>query len=495
MTAAPRRRSVDAFPRRMSQVEPDLPTEPIPLTVYGIHEPTPGPRWQALFAATWPAYRQLVPAARRPRPAGSCSSRSACSPRTCPNWCRPTSGWSSWPQEVGADEVAARMLTLWDPPRFLPGCSQAVLTEPEIALCRNYDYSPDLWERVVYSSAIPRSPGDRQQRLPVGAAGRDERRRPGGVAELRRPARVRTGFRGVAGRPLPAGGGIHGRARPGRSWSGMPVAMTYNLTMVDATGTVRDRLCRAGPDAGVQHSPIATNHRGELPDDDDHAHRYASVQRRTHLLDGGRRRPDPRATRRAVPAAAAAFHRTTGGRSAPSTPRSTGRPTACWSCVGRIGAGNGDSMIRTTRSTSCCDPVERPRRLSRHRRSRSAAAPATARCGFPANPGSGPECPRQCSSCSGACAGGCPDSAAAGSHCPWCASQTRSEASRSPRPVRSCSIKPASSDSANARPAAGSMRPVTPCAEMSRKLVTWPPVRRANLAAWRAWRCAGASPE
>jgi hypothetical protein len=28
------------------------------------------------------------------------------------------------------DEVTARLLTLWDPPRFLPGCSQATLTEP-----------------------------------------------------------------------------------------------------------------------------------------------------------------------------------------------------------------------------------------------------------------------------------------------------------------------------------------------------------------------------
>ena len=29
----------------------------IPVTVYGINEPTPGWRWKALFDATWPAYR------------------------------------------------------------------------------------------------------------------------------------------------------------------------------------------------------------------------------------------------------------------------------------------------------------------------------------------------------------------------------------------------------------------------------------------------------
>ena len=28
-----------------------------PFTFFGIHEPTPGPRWKALFDSTWPAYR------------------------------------------------------------------------------------------------------------------------------------------------------------------------------------------------------------------------------------------------------------------------------------------------------------------------------------------------------------------------------------------------------------------------------------------------------
>ena len=35
---------------------------------------------------------------------------------------------------------------MWNMPAFLPSCSQAVVTEPSPVLCRNYDYSPDLWE-------------------------------------------------------------------------------------------------------------------------------------------------------------------------------------------------------------------------------------------------------------------------------------------------------------------------------------------------------------
>ena len=62
---------------------------------------------------------------------------------------------------------------------------------------------------------IRRPAGDRQQRLPVGADRRDEFRRAGGVAELRRPARFRAGFRGVAGGPVPAGGRVQHRAGEG----------------------------------------------------------------------------------------------------------------------------------------------------------------------------------------------------------------------------------------------------------------------------------------
>src|SRR5450755_4893130 len=29
----------------------------VPMTMYGIREPRPGPRWRSLFEATWPAYR------------------------------------------------------------------------------------------------------------------------------------------------------------------------------------------------------------------------------------------------------------------------------------------------------------------------------------------------------------------------------------------------------------------------------------------------------
>jgi predicted choloylglycine hydrolase len=55
---------------------------------------------------------------------------------------------------AGGDETAARMLTLVNPPRFLPSCSQALLLDETPMLVRNCDYHPDLCGQVVYSSAF-----------------------------------------------------------------------------------------------------------------------------------------------------------------------------------------------------------------------------------------------------------------------------------------------------------------------------------------------------
>ena len=62
------------------------------------------------------------------------------------------STWEAMVALTGDDEVAARMLTLWDAPAFAPGCSQAAQAGDDPVLVRNYDYNPDLFEWVVYSS-------------------------------------------------------------------------------------------------------------------------------------------------------------------------------------------------------------------------------------------------------------------------------------------------------------------------------------------------------
>jgi predicted choloylglycine hydrolase len=61
--------------------------------------------------------------------------------------------WERLAGLAGGDPLAAQMLTLYNPPAYLTGCSQAVhLAEP--ALVRNYDYAPELLERVVLGTAF-----------------------------------------------------------------------------------------------------------------------------------------------------------------------------------------------------------------------------------------------------------------------------------------------------------------------------------------------------
>jgi predicted choloylglycine hydrolase len=124
----------------------------VPLTLYAIDEPQPGPRWQALFDATWWAYRRWYlrdGEAARPPLAQARAALEAHMPEL-------VGTWQKLRRLAGDDEIAARMLTLYDPPPYVAGCSQAVLAhDPAHAvLVRNYDYSLDLFERVLYCSAF-----------------------------------------------------------------------------------------------------------------------------------------------------------------------------------------------------------------------------------------------------------------------------------------------------------------------------------------------------
>ena len=110
--------------------------------------------------------------------------------------------------------------------------------------------------------------------------------------------------------------------------------MAYNLTMVDADRRVLTAYVAPGRAAEFSSSPIATNHRGEIPDSIEHAQRYASVERRDCLAELLAERPDPGRTWSRHFSGRRCIRRTTGAPSAPSTRRCTGRPTGtvqlCW---------------------------------------------------------------------------------------------------------------------------------------------------------------------
>jgi predicted choloylglycine hydrolase len=246
----------------------------------------PGPRWRALFDATWPAYRAWY-LGQGPRPASAEAERML--RRHLPEL---AGTWESLVALAGGDDDAARFLTLWNPPTFLPGCSQAALAGPEPALARNYDYAPDLFERVVYSSAFTGrrviGTGDCLWGLLDGmndaglAISLAFGGRPGSGSGFAIPLVVRY--------LLETADTVDDALRRLR---GLPVNMSYNLTMVDTSGRTATAYVAPGQDPEVSASPVATNHRGTTPDDPDHARRFRSVERRAHLLELLDGRPDP----------------------------------------------------------------------------------------------------------------------------------------------------------------------------------------------------------
>ena len=249
-------------------------------TLFGIREEEPGPRWQALFEATWPAYRAWYLQAgdeARPDLATARAQLTRHMPELVPTW-------EAMVALTGGDEVAARMLTQWDAPAFAPGCSQAAMVGPDPIMVRNYDYNPDLFEWVVYSSEFT-------GRKVIGTSDclwglLDGMNDNGLVISLTHGGRQSS----APGFAIPlvvryllevAGTVEEARAALDR----LPVAASYNLTMMDATGAVVTAFVSPGNAPEYAASAVATNHRGRVPERPEHARALRSVERQDHLLD------------------------------------------------------------------------------------------------------------------------------------------------------------------------------------------------------------------
>ena len=258
------------------------------LTFYGIRELIPGPRWRQLFDATWAGYRTwYLSEGESRRPSVELGHRML--KRHMPEL---TDTWERLVELTAGDETAARMLTLYDPPRFLPGCSQMALTGDTPMLIRNYDYQPDLCERVVFSSAFT-------GRRVIGSSDclwglLDGMNETGLAISL-----AFGGRRGVAsgfGIPLiiryvlevadTVADAVAVLAR-------VPVNMAYNLTILDRSGDTVSVFVAPGAEPEVFKQCPATNHRGTIPDDPDHARRFQSVERQQALFALLARNPDP----------------------------------------------------------------------------------------------------------------------------------------------------------------------------------------------------------
>jgi predicted choloylglycine hydrolase len=60
--------------------------------------------------------------------------------------------WERLVDLAGGGDLAARFLSLYRPPAYLTGCSQAIWPGQEPVLVRNYDYSPKAFEGLLFRS-------------------------------------------------------------------------------------------------------------------------------------------------------------------------------------------------------------------------------------------------------------------------------------------------------------------------------------------------------
>lgn len=115
------------------------------LTLQSIHEEEAGAKWQRLFDEFWPAYQNwFLSEGHRARPSYLRAEKAlqAAMPELMPIY-------QQLCKLAGEGDLAARFLSLYCPPPYLAGCSQAVWLRGSPMLIRNYDYSPDLFEGVL----------------------------------------------------------------------------------------------------------------------------------------------------------------------------------------------------------------------------------------------------------------------------------------------------------------------------------------------------------
>ncbi len=109
----------------------------------------PGLKFQKLFYSFWPTYRSMLHTDRAtyiPDLATSQAAMKEYMPKMLPTYERLCN-------LVNADVQMARFLTGFQPPAHLNGCSQAVISGKEIQLVRNYDYHPNLFEGTLLLSS------------------------------------------------------------------------------------------------------------------------------------------------------------------------------------------------------------------------------------------------------------------------------------------------------------------------------------------------------
>jgi predicted choloylglycine hydrolase len=182
---------------------------------------------------------------------------------------------------AGASDLSARFLSLYRPPPYINGCSQAVWHGGEPVLVRNYDYDPRLCDGLILHTAWA---GGRVIASIDCLWGCLDGMNEAGLA-------VSLSFGGR--RAVGDGFGIpivlryvlefcRTAAEAGEVLRRVPTHMAYNVTAIDRTGAFFTAQLAPDRPALIGEAPLATNHQGDV-EWQRHADATASVERERFL--------------------------------------------------------------------------------------------------------------------------------------------------------------------------------------------------------------------
>jgi len=228
----------------------------------GVDEERPGLEWQRLHRDTWPEYRAWwLSEGSGLRP--NRRDAEAALARHMPEL---VDIHAELVHLAGDDDTVAAMLTLWNPPPFIVGCSQTVAVEPDPAepvLIRNYDYDPRLFEATIYrtrwSSQRVLGTGDCLWGLVDGmnSSGLAASLTFGGRRAIGRGFGIPVVMRYLLEVAESVDAGIEILRR-------IPHQISYNVTLCDATGRVATAFLAPDRPLRVTDRRSTTNHPDEV---------------------------------------------------------------------------------------------------------------------------------------------------------------------------------------------------------------------------------------
>jgi predicted choloylglycine hydrolase len=250
------------------------------LAFEAIEEGQPGERWRSSFAAMWPAYRGWYlkeGEAARPDLATCQRMLGEHMPELVPTYERLV-------QLADGDELAARFLSLYRPPGFVVGCSQAAWTrDDEPVLVRNYDYPASRAEGLICSTAWT---GRRVIGMSDCLWGLLD-----GVNDAGLAASLTFGGRRAVG----DGFGIplvirylletcETVAQARETLARLPVHAAQNVTLLDRDGAFATACLSPDREPAIGDVPVATNHQRK-DDWPDYARAVRTFERERYLLE------------------------------------------------------------------------------------------------------------------------------------------------------------------------------------------------------------------